>query len=107
MLWINPTLPEFNGLAFINFKVIVLLHPYTTLFYHPKIIGFTIRCSSSIISKETGKKSDGVIGCDEQETTINPPVGLELEAVNILSVSRYNDLQNEEYRHILTTVRML
>ncbi|MDW0120556.1 MAG: hypothetical protein QOK88_01695 [Nitrososphaeraceae archaeon] len=48
----------------------------------------TISCSSSIISKDTRKKSDGVIGCDEQGTTITPPIGLNLEAVNILSVSR-------------------
>ena len=42
----------------------------------------TISCSS-IISKDTRKKSDGVIGCDEQGTTITPPIGLNLEAANI------------------------
>jgi len=46
-----------------------------------------MRYGFSMISEETRKKSDGVIGCDEQLTTINPPVGLDLEAVNILSVS--------------------
>lgn len=29
------------------------------------------------------KEKDGVIGCDEQGTTITPPIGLDLEAVNI------------------------
>lgn len=62
--------------------------PYFTDDAFPLPKGFTISCSSSIISKETGKKSDGVIGCDEQQTTINPSIGLDLEAVNILSVSR-------------------
>ena len=43
----------------------------------------TISCSSSIISKDTRKKNDGVIGCDEQGTTNTPPIGLDLGAVNI------------------------
>ena len=47
----------------------------------------TISCSS-ILSKDTRKKSDGVIGCDEQGTTITPPIGLNLGAVNILSVAK-------------------
>lgn len=43
----------------------------------------TISCSSSIVSKDTRKKNDGVIGCDEQGTTITPPIGLDVGAVNI------------------------
>jgi hypothetical protein len=49
--------------------------------FHVQVV--TISCSSSIISKDTRKKNDGVIGCDEQGTTITPPIGLDVGAVNI------------------------
>ena len=82
----QPYFTDFNGLAFINFKIKRLI---TSLKWRLSLTqGIYYSCSSSIISKETGKKSDGVIGCDEQQTTINPSIGLDFEAVNILSVSR-------------------